>query len=156
MPYLRGKGPELEGCLFCVVAGWEDARAHILYRGAHNFVILNLYPYSNGHMMVVPYEHVARFELLDDPVLLEMMQLVQLCQRVLAEVYDPAGFNVGLNQGQAAGAGVAEHLHMHVVPRWPGDANYMTVVGQTRVIPEWIDETYATFRPYFDAYAAGR
>ncbi len=149
MRYLRGEEERVEGCVFCVKVELPDEVEHILYRGEHGYVILNRYPYSNGHLMIVPYQHLSHLEDLGEPVLLELMQLTQSSLRILREVYGPEGFNVGVNQGIAAGAGVAEHLHLHVVPRWSHDANYMTTIGETRVIPEMLHETYALFRPYF-------
>ena len=154
MIYLKGENPRVEGCMFCEKFKGEDAVEHILYRGSGALVVLNRFPYNNGHMMVVPRQHTEHLDALDDVILLEMMQLVRHAIHALREVYTPHGFNIGVNQGRAAGAGVAEHLHLHVVPRWTDDANYMTVIGQTRVIPESLDDTYATFRPYFDALKA--
>ena len=151
MSYLRGEHAKVEGCVFCHKLAQEDAVEHVLYRGERCFVVLNRFPYNNGHLMVVPYVHTGLLEDLDDETLLEMMQLVRHSLRLLRQVYNPGGFNVGVNEGSAAGAGVAEHVHLHVVPRWDGDANYMTVIGGTRVIPESLDDTYATFRPLFDA-----
>lgn len=151
MPYLRGEHVKVEGCLFCRKLDQEDASEHVLYRGERCFVVLNRFPYNNGHLMVVPYAHTGQLEDLDDATLLEMMQLVRHSLRFLRHVYNPNGFNVGVNEGSAAGAGVAEHVHLHIVPRWDGDANYMTVVGGTRVIPESLDDTYAAFRPLFDS-----
>ncbi len=151
MPYLRGENTKINGCLFCHKLAQTDAAEHILYRGAHCAVMLNRFPYTNGHMMVVPYTHTATLETLDDATLLEMMQLVQHCLRALREVFKPHGFNIGVNEGSVAGAGVAEHIHLHIVPRWAGDVNYMTVIGETRIIPQSLDDTYATFRPLFDA-----
>ncbi|MGC9469626.1 MAG: HIT family protein [Anaerolineae bacterium] len=152
MPYLRGECREVEGCIFCKKRDADDAEEHILFRGLHCFVMLNRYPYSNGHLMVVPYAHVSSLVALDDEVLLEMLQLVRVSQRILMETQGPTGFNVGVNEGSAAGAGIEEHIHMHVVPRWEGDANYMTVIGETRVIPQMLDDTYALLRPHFDRY----
>ena len=140
----------LEGCLFCVKLQSEDDAAHIVYRGRLCYVILNRFPYNNGHLMVVPCAHVPSLEDLDAETLAELMALTQLSLRVLREAYNPQGFNVGLNIGQVAGAGVADHVHLHVVPRWGGDTNYMTIVCQTRVIPEWLDEMYARLRPLFE------
>lgn len=151
MDYLQGEGKEeVEGCIFCNKIERPDEEEHILYRGARSYVTLNRYPYNNGHLMVVPYAHVRGLEDLDTEILLEMMQLVQASLRILSGVYAPEGFNVGINEGAAAGAGIEEHLHVHVVPRWSHDANYMTTIGQTRVIPEMLDETYAIFRPHFE------
>jgi len=156
MPYLRGDEPLPEGCLFCVKPRSQDAEAHILYRGQHCYVILNRFPYNNGHLMVVPYAHVASLEDLDTETMVELMALTQLSLRVLREAYDPQGFNIGINVGGVAGAGVADHIHLHVVPRWSGDTNYMTVVAETRVIPEWLDQTYRRLRPLFDRMGVER
>ena len=150
MPYLRGECAKVDGCLFCHKLTQDDAVEHVLYRGARCFVVLNRFPYNNGHMMVVPYAHTGLLEALNDETLLEMMQLVRHCLHFLRKVYEPHGFNVGVNEGSAAGAGIAEHIHLHIVPRWNADVNYMTVVGETRVVPESLDDTYATFRPLFD------
>ncbi|MFP4343920.1 MAG: HIT family protein [Anaerolineales bacterium] len=150
MSYLQGEGrDEVEGCLFCAKLEQPDEGEHILYRGLRSYVTLNRYPYNNGHLMVVPCEHVPGLEDLDAGTLLETLRLVQESLRILREVFAPEGFNVGINEGVAAGAGVAEHLHVHVVPRWSHDANYMTTIGQTRVIPEMLDETYTALRPHF-------
>jgi len=150
MAYLRGDEPLPEGCLFCVKPRSEDAEAHIVHRGPLCYVILNRYPYNNGHLMIVPYEHVATLEDLGSEALAEMMALTQVSLRVLREAYSPEGFNLGMNIGEVAGAGVAGHIHLHIVPRWGGDTNYMTVVSHTRTIPEWLDETYRRLRPLFD------
>ncbi len=150
MSYLRGEERLLEGCLFCVKPQLKDAKAHILYRDHLCYVILNRFPYNNGHLMVVPYRHAATLESLDTETLTELMTLTQLSLRVLREAYDPQGFNVGMNIGEAAGAGIADHIHLHIVPRWGGDTNYMTTTGQTRVIPEWMDQTYERLRPLFE------
>jgi ATP adenylyltransferase len=127
----------------------EEAR--ILYRGALCYVILNRYPYNNGHLMVVPFVHVATLEDLDAETLSELMALTQRSLRVLREAYSPEGFNVGLNIGEAAGAGIEGHIHLHVVPRWGGDSNYLSTVGGTRVIPEWLDQTCERLGPLFDS-----
>ena len=150
MAYLRGEEPLPEDCLFCVKPRSEDAEAHILHRGRSCYLILNRFPYNNGHLMVIPYAHVATLEDLDAETLAELMALTQLSIRVLRAAYDPQGFNVGMNIGEVAGAGVADHIHLHVVPRWGGDVNYMTTVGETRVIPEWLDQTYERLRPLFE------
>lgn len=150
MPYLRGEEPLPEECLFCIKPTGEDTEAHILHRGALCYVILNRFPYNNGHLMVVPYAHVPTLETLNAPTATELMLLVQRSLSVLREAYNPQGFNVGVNIGEAAGAGVVGHVHLHVVPRWSGDSNYMTAIGQTRVIPEWLEQTYARLRPLFD------
>ncbi len=151
MTYLRGEQAKVNGCLFCYKLQQEDGVEHILYRGTHSAVLLNRFPYTNGHLMVIPYMHTDALEALDDATMLEMMQLVQHSLRLLRQVFAPQGFNIGVNEGHVAGAGVAEHIHLHIVPRWAGDVNYMTVVSETRVIPQSLDDTYATFRPLFDA-----
>jgi len=150
MPYLRGEERLPEGCLFCVQPQSEDTKAHILYRDRLCYVILNRFPYNNGHLMIIPYRHTATLESLDAETLAELMALTQLGLRVLREAYDPQGFNVGMNIGETAGAGIAGHIHLHVVPRWGGDTNYITTLGQTRVIPEWLDQTYERLRPLFE------
>lgn len=150
MPYLQGDEPLPEGCLFCIKSQEPDSEANIVYRGEMGYVTLNRFPYNNGHLMVVPYAHVATLEELSPESASELMRLTQLSLRVLREAYEPEGFNVGANIGKAAGAGIADHVHMHVVPRWAGDTNYMTTVGKTRVIPEWMEETYKRLRPLFD------
>jgi len=154
MAYLCGDEPLPEGCLFCVKPQLEDAEAHVVLRGQSCYVILNRFPYNNGHLMVVPYAHVATLEGLDAETLAELMALTQLSLRVLREAYSPQGFNVGMNIGAVAGAGVAGHVHLHVVPRWGGDTNYVTTIGRTRIIPEWLDQTYERLRPLFDQMGA--
>jgi len=130
-------------CIFCDALGADDDRnTLIVLRGAKNFVILNRYPYTSGHVMVVPYEHVADLSAVDPATLAEMMALTQRLQSALARTYHPEGYNLGMNLGRAAGAGVIGHLHLHVLPRWGGDANFMTVVGETRVEPEDLATTY--------------
>jgi len=150
MPYLRGEERLPQDCLFCVKPRSEDAQARIVYRDRLCYVILNRFPYNSGHLMIVPYQHLATLEDLDAETLSELMALTQLSLRVLREAYNPQGFNVGLNIGQAAGAGIVSHIHLHVIPRWGGDTNCMTTVGQTRVIPEWLDQTYERLRPLFE------
>jgi ATP adenylyltransferase len=150
MPYLQGDEGLPDDCLFCVKPKEPDSEAHILYRGRRCYVILNRFPYNNGHLMVVPYAHVRSLESLEAASATELMALTQLSLEVLCEAYQPEGFNVGANIGAAAGAGIDDHVHMHIVPRWAGDTNYMTTLGHTRVIPEWIDEIYERLRPLFE------
>ena len=150
MPYLRGDDPLPEECLFCLKPQSDDAEAHIVHRGRLCYVLLNRFPYNNGHLMIVPYAHAPSLEDLEPETAADLMALTQLSLRVLREIYNPQGFNVGLNIGEAAGAGIAEHIHLHIVPRWGGDTNYMTTVCQMRVIPEWLHEMYAQLRPIFD------
>ncbi len=150
MPYLCGEEEVAEGCIFCVKPQADDAEVHILHRGRLCYVILNRFPYNNGHLMVVPYAHMPSLEDLDAGALAELMALTQLSLRVLRAAYAPQGFNIGVNIGTAGGAGVAGHVHLHIVPRWGGDTNYMTTTGQTRIIPEWLDQTYERLRPLFE------
>lgn len=138
-------------CVFCDIlknpAG--DEEKFILHRAGFNFVILNIYPYISGHLMIVPYEHLADLDQADKSATDEMMDLAKFCQTVLREVYQPNGFNLGMNLGKAAGAGVAEHFHLHILPRWIGDANFMTTIGETRTIPEDLQTTYAKLKDKF-------
>lgn len=134
-----------EGCVFCqkLAQGPEqDRENYVLFRGQRAFVILNLYPYNNGHLMILPYEHVANLEDLPAEVQAEMMHLVSRFIKLMRTAMNPDGFNVGINIGKAAGAGIDDHVHMHVVPRWQGDTNFMPVINEMRVIPEWLDDTY--------------
>jgi len=134
--YIAAGGKE-EGCIFCAaVAANEDSRTHIIFRGEKNFIILNRYPYTTGHVMVVPYAHIGDLQAADSATLAEMMQLAQKMQVALEAAYHPQGYNLGMNLGRAAGAGVAGHIHLHVLPRWSGDTNFMTAVAETRVMPE--------------------
>jgi ATP adenylyltransferase len=135
---------ERPACVFCdMVARHDDARTYIVHRGERAFVVMNLYPYNNGHLMIVPYAHVDSLRLLAEPDLLEVMTLAQRSQAVLEEAMRPQGFNLGMNQGRPAGAGIADHVHLHLVPRWIGDTNFMPVLGDVRVMPQHLDETYA-------------
>lgn len=143
-------GYEGPACVFCdLPARQDDERSYILHRGDRCFVVMNLYPYNNGHLMVIPYLHVDTLLSLDPETLREMMLLTQRAQAVVAERMRPQGFNVGMNQGRAAGAGIADHVHMHLLPRWVGDTNFMPAIGDTRVMPQHLDDTYALLRPGF-------
>ncbi len=135
------------GCIFCdkPKAG-DDESNLILHRAAHNFVLLNLYPYTNGHIMIAPYEHVATIEDAREETALEMMQLARKAAGLLRSAYRAPGMNLGMNIGECAGAGVAGHIHLHLLPRWPADANFMTTIGETRVMPEDLTDTYAKLR----------
>jgi ATP adenylyltransferase len=136
-------GPKSPGCVFCEApAAGDDQQALILHRGEHGYLILNRYPYNSGHLMVVPFRHVARPELLTPDEHQALMALLVLGLRVLERAMAPEGFNAGMNLGRAAGAGIDEHLHLHIVPRWVGDTNYMPVLGDVKVLPEHLDETY--------------
>jgi ATP adenylyltransferase len=139
-----------EECIFCAKPAAGDDEANlIVHRGERCFVILNLYPYTNGHLMVAPYEHVASLPALDSDTVGEMMALSQQAMRLLEERYSPHGYNVGFNQGRVAGAGVEHHIHMHVVPRWGGDTNFMPVLADVRVMPQTLDQTYEALRGGF-------
>jgi ATP adenylyltransferase len=152
MSYLKRTPPNEPTCIFCSkVEEDNDAKNHILYRGDCCFVILNLYPYNNGHLMVVPYQHTSKLEDLEEATLAEIMMLTQKAVEILRAAYDPQGFNIGINLGTAAGAGIAAHIHQHVVPRWNGDTNFVSIIGQTRIIPEWIDETYSQLRERWES-----
>ena len=144
-------------CVFCAArAAGDDRAAGILLRGRRAFVILNKYPYQSGHLMVAPLRHTAAFERASRPLADEIMALVQLSLRVLRAAYRPHGFNVGLNLGRSAGAGVVDHFHVHVVPRWTGDSNFMPVAGRTKVIIEDLDATWARLAPRFAKAASQR
>ena len=153
MAYIRGENKpsdESEGeCPFCRIPSLDDAEGLVVHRGDLAFVVLNLYPYSSGHLMIVPFEHTADFSGLSKPTADEMFDLARRAHAVLEEVYRPHGFNLGINLGQSAGAGVADHLHMHVLPRWTGDANFMTTVAETRVLPEDLKTTYEKLKGRF-------
>jgi ATP adenylyltransferase len=142
-------------CVFCVACDpAEAAPAELtLFRGETCFVILNLYPYNNGHLMVVPYRHVPSLDAMTAGERVELMELTRRAELALNEAYHPHGLNVGINLGKAAGAGVVDHLHVHVVPRWNGDTNFMAVVGDTRVLPEDLTQSAARLRPIFDRLA---
>ncbi len=149
LAYVTDAGGNLDGCIFCTAAARLDADDLVVHQGTRCFVILNKYPYNNGHLMVVPHRHVGRLAGLEPDELLELTQLAQRAERALAEAYAPHGFNMGLNLGKPAGAGVLDHLHLHVVPRWNGDTNFMSVVGETRVLPEELTDTSARLRSIF-------
>ncbi len=135
------------GCVFCDAPKEnDDAKTYIVHRAQHCFVILNAYPYTPGHVMIVPYEHLDELQKLPTEAANEMMTLSQRIETVLRELYRPDGINLGMNIGKAAGAGIAGHIHMHVLPRWVADANFMSVVGETRVLPETLEVTWARMR----------
>jgi ATP adenylyltransferase len=148
LPYVKGASKDSEDeCIFCTKPAADDDEANlIVHRGERCFVILNLFPYTNGHLMVAPYEHLATLGDLDPDTLAEMMRLTQRAMAVLEEKYEPHGYNVGFNQGRVAGAGVEHHIHMHVVPRWGGDTNFMPVLADTRVMPETLEDSYAVLK----------
>jgi len=137
-------------CVFCAALQLgDDHKAGIIHRGRHCFVILNTYPYTSGHVMVVPFRHTDQLQKLEAPESHEMMDLAHRLEGILRELYRPDGLNIGMNLGKAAGAGVAAHIHMHVLPRWVADANFMSVVGETRVLPEDLETTYSRIRALF-------
>jgi ATP adenylyltransferase len=139
--------------VFCIATTIGDGRQLIVHEGQLAYVILNKFPYNAGHLMVVPQRHVAQLAGLEDAELNEMAKLTQLSERVLTEAYAPQGINVGMNLGRPAGAGIVDHLHIHLVPRWNGDTNFMTVVGEVRVLPEELPRTAQRLRPLFEALA---
>lgn len=146
MAYLRGETSKPDHCVFCHKVDADDDVELVVHRSTHVYVTLNLYPYSNGHLLVVPYEHVADLSVLSPAVLTDMMVTTQDALTALRVVYNPPAFNIGINLGAAAGAGVAAHLHQHIVPRWPADSNYMTVIASTRVIPDLLPDTYRALK----------
>jgi ATP adenylyltransferase len=145
--YIEGPDKE-EGCVFCnaLLKKADDPTNLIVHRGATAFVIVNLFPYTNGHLIVAPYDHQPLLENLDTETRAEMMELVTQATVVLKKAYRPHAFNLGANIGRAAGAGVPDHVHIHIVPRWTGDSNFMSIVGETRILPETIEETWRRIR----------
>ncbi|HVG86837.1 MAG TPA: HIT domain-containing protein [Vicinamibacterales bacterium] len=150
------RSSDADACVFCVAQETGEAGALIVHHGLSAFVILNLFPYNPGHLMVVPRRHVARLADLTHPELVEMAELTRAGELALTEVYRPQGINVGMNLGRPAGAGVADHLHTHLVPRWIGDTNFMTVVGGARVLPEEIGQSGERLRPVFARLCGAR
>jgi ATP adenylyltransferase len=151
LEYVKDASKDIESeCIFCAKpAEGDDAANLIVHRGERCFVILNKFPYTNGHLMVAPYEHTAALQDLDAETIAEMMALAQRGMNALESSYAPHGYNVGFNQGRVAGAGVEHHIHMHVVPRWGGDTNFMPVLGDTRVMNQTLDDSYETVRKEF-------
>jgi len=148
LAYITG-GSTSGGCVFCNALLDPGADPLIVHRGRTCFVILNLFPYNNGHLMVIPNRHIATLASATPEERGELITLTALAEMVLTEAYQPHGLNMGINLGKPAGAGILDHVHMHVVPRWNGDTNFMTVVGQTRVLPEELPDTAAKLRPLF-------
>jgi ATP adenylyltransferase len=134
-----------------MAAAHKDEETLIVFRGAHNFIVLNRYPYTSGHLMVVPYLHIPDLAGLDDTGASELMALTRKAETRLRRIYRPDGLNLGMNIGESAGAGIAGHIHMHVLPRWTGDANFMSTVGETRVLPEELTETWSRLKEAFAA-----
>ena len=156
--YIKGTTGEKSGnddpassCIFCTLPQdpGQDERNFLLHRAQYNFIVLNLYPYISGHLLIVPYEHTSELDAVSKAATDELMDLTKRAQTVLRAVYQPHGFNVGMNLGRVAGAGVAGHVHLHIMPRWTGDGNFMTTVGETRVLPEDLSTTYAKLRERF-------
>ena len=147
MKFVSGK--KEKGCVFCNrLRSKNDQKHRILYRGKNSFIILNIYPYSNGHMMVVPNTHESRIEKLPTATLCEMMELVKMAVRSLDKAYKPQGYNIGLNLGKSAGAGIARHLHIHIVPRWDGDTGFTCITSDLKIIPESLDNTYRSLKKH--------
>jgi ATP adenylyltransferase len=151
LAYVKDASKDIEEeCVFCAkpVAG-DDEASLIVHRGERCFVILNLYPYTNGHLMVAPFEHLGRLQDLPAETVTEMMALAQRAMDGLERVYEPQGYNVGFNQGRVAGAGVEHHIHLHVVPRWGGDTNFMPVIADTKVMPQTLEQSYEALKGAF-------
>ena len=150
MEYIEHSTKE-DGCIFCNAQAMEDGEENLIaFRGERAYVILNRYPYTSGHLMVLPFDHQPSLEQLDPETRAEMMELVTQCMTVLRKIYNPPAFNMGANIGQAAGAGVQSHVHIHIVPRWAGDTNFMSVVAETRVLPEALEATYQRVKRAFE------
>ncbi|HLN97250.1 MAG TPA: HIT domain-containing protein [Pyrinomonadaceae bacterium] len=143
--------PGANGCIFCSLRDDpdRDEANFVIHRAGHNFVVLNIYPYISGHLLIVPYEHVGELDAAAKQTTDELMDLTKRCETALRAAYQPAGFNIGMNLGKAAGAGIVDHIHIHILPRWPGDSNFISTVGETRVIPEDLATTYQKIRAKF-------
>lgn len=148
-------GPKPDTCVFCLPeSADEDEELLVLYRGERCFVIMNKYPYSNGHLMVTPFRHLMHICAMTQEESFEMMQLLQSCTNILQRAFAPQGVNIGVNLGEAAGAGIREHLHFHLVPRWNGDSSFMAVMDEVRVMPQHLRSTYAALKPFFTELAS--
>jgi ATP adenylyltransferase len=147
------RSEEADTCVFCDAAQNDQGRALTVFEGDACYVILNLYPYNSGHLMVVPRRHVASLAHLTTAELTEMAELTRRCEMTLTEAYAPQGINLGMNLGRPAGAGIVDHLHVHLVPRWTGDTNFMSIVGNVRVLPEELPQTAERLRPIFQRLA---
>jgi ATP adenylyltransferase len=154
--YIKGAGADeadetAPACIFCALGAdkSDDERNLVVHRARCNYIVLNRYPYTNGHILIIPYEHTSELDAVSKPATDEMMDLAKQAQGVLRAAYRPDGFNLGMNLGRAAGAGVAGHVHLHVLPRWTGDANFMSNIGETRVLPEDLRTTYEKLRGQF-------
>lgn len=150
MQYIKGIDKQEHGCVFCLKSdNSKDQENLILYRGTHCFVLMNLYPYNNGHLMIIPYLHTSDLAQLDKETTFELWECLGRAQRALSDAFCPDAFNIGMNIGRAAGAGIDQHIHMHIVPRWNGDTNFISIIGDTKVISQGLNETYAALLPYF-------
>ncbi len=150
-----GSSQKSSGCIFCDFARTDELEAnHILYRGELSYIVMNKFPYSNGHLMVIPKRHLSDFTLLTAEESAEVMLLARYAVAALRDTYSPHGFNIGWNIGSAGGAGIAAHMHMHIVPRWEGDTNFMPVIGETKVIPEDLDVSFARIKSSLDRILA--
>ena len=148
MQYIQMEKPK--GCILCEKsAQHDDAANYILYRGDKNFVIMNIYPYNPGHLLIAPYHHAANLDDLTPEELHEHIEIVSRSVKILRQAFDPGGFNLGTNIGKVAGAGISDHVHTHIVPRWQGDVNFMPVLADTRVVPEALNETYQKLKDKF-------
>ena len=141
--------PKDKGCLFCDIQNEDDDRVGILKRGRNWFVILNMFPYTSGHVMIVAARHIERITEMTDEEIKEFGELLVLCERAVDEAYHPEGMNIGMNRGSCAGAGIVGHLHFHLCPRWEGDSNFMTAIAETRVVSEELEESYRRLKPHF-------
>lgn len=147
MAFIQPETPQPQGCIFCTLpAEQRDAENHILYRGERCFMMLNRYPYNNGHLMIAPFQHIETLQKLDAATLAELMAQAQLALKALRQLMSPDGFNMGINEGKVAGAGFAEHMHYHIVPRWNGDTNFMPAIADIKVMPEHLDIVYAKLK----------
>ena len=151
LAYVKDAAKDIEeDCIFCAKPAAEDDRSNlIVYRGERCFVMLNLFPYTSGHLMVAPHDHIGRLQDLPADALTETLLFAQRAMRRLEDVYEPHGYNVGFNQGRAAGAGVEHHIHLHVVPRWSGDTNFMPVIADTKVMPQTLEQSYDALKEAF-------
>jgi ATP adenylyltransferase len=156
MKYIKGIDKKDEGCIFCTKPQQADDKSNlILHRGLQSFIIINAFPYSNGHLLIVPFLHTSELDMLGETVSAELWRHVVLCKNVLKKAYNPDGFNIGMNIGRPAGAGIDQHLHIHIVPRWNGDTNFMPVLDETRVISEGLGDTYDSLLPFFKELSKG-
>jgi ATP adenylyltransferase len=144
-------GTDKQRCIFCeAAASTDDEIDLVVHRGPLAFIMLNRYPYTSGHLMIAPYEHISRLAATGESTTEEMMRLARRAEQILEAVYHPDGLNLGMNLGEAAGAGIEQHIHLHMLPRWKGDANFMSTVGNTRIIPETLEDTYAKLKDKFE------